>query len=175
MDGVHGISCEHRKWDKDMVVCHLLEGTWDQLRVTFVLILQCPIHLEHRANIRKIDVIWLCYSQGSMVSRHISVCQLELLIDRPGWDWEGEELWGCKPGLEVLTGRELELGVGETSWGASGVGEDVQGWVNGCMKEDMCEGNTEMRPLVYKDTPRQGRAEQIWHTDTVSSIAYTWK
>ena len=61
----------------------------------------------------------------------------------------------------MLTGRELELGVGETSWGASGVGEDVQGWVNGCMKEDMCEGDTEMRPLVYEDTLRQGRAEQI--------------
>ena len=28
-DGVHGIIREHGEWDKDMVVRHLLEGTWD--------------------------------------------------------------------------------------------------------------------------------------------------
>ena len=28
-DGVHGIIHKHGEWDKDTVVCHLLEGTWD--------------------------------------------------------------------------------------------------------------------------------------------------
>ena len=41
-----------------------------------------------------------------------------------------------------------------------------------------CEGNTETRPLVYRDSLRQGQAEQMWHTDKVvilSSITYTWE
>ena len=40
-----------------------------------------------------------------------------------------------------------------------------------------CEDNTKTRPLIYKDTLRQGQFQQMWHTDTVvilSSIAYTW-
>ena len=40
------------------------------------------------------------------------------------------------------------------------------------------EGDTEMRPLVYRDSLRQGQAEQMWHTDTVvilSSITYPWE
>ena len=46
--------------------------------------------------------------------------------------------------------------------------------------EGRCEGDTEMGPLVivYRDSLRQGRAEQIQHTDTVvilSSITYTWE
>ena len=43
---------------------------------------------------------------------------------------------------------------------------------------DNCEGNTETRPLVYRDSLRQGQAKQMWHTDTVvilSSIIYTWE
>ena len=30
-----------------------------------------------------------------------------------------------------------------------------------------CEGDTEMRPLVYRDTLTQGQVEQMSHTDTV--------
>ena len=43
---------------------------------------------------------------------------------------------------------------------------------------NMCEGDTETRPFIYRDSLRQGWAEQIWHTDTVvilSSITYTWE
>ena len=33
--------------------------------------------------------------------------------------------------------------------------------------EGDCEGDIEMRPLIYRDTLRQGQAEQMWHIDTV--------
>ena len=42
--------------------------------------------------------------------------------------------------------------------------------------DGLCEGDTETGPLVYRDSLRQGRAKQMWHTDTVvilSSIIYT--
>ena len=63
-DGVHSIICEHGEWDEDTVVRHLLEGTWDRFQVTFVLILHCLRCIEHRANLRKVDVVWLRYILG---------------------------------------------------------------------------------------------------------------